>query len=67
MALALESAELADEPGGALEGAIADLQRWQRGRAGRAVEAAVQFDDMAAIPGDGERCPPFLLPSSSTV
>ena len=31
MALARESDELADEPGGALDGAVADLQRWRRG------------------------------------
>ena len=70
MALTRESDELPDEPGGALDDAVADLQRWRRGlgggeggRAGRAVEAAVQFDDMAAIPGDDrERCPPCLSP-----
>ena len=31
MALARESDELADEPGGALDAALADLQRWRRG------------------------------------
>ena len=31
MAPAGESGELADEPGGALDGALADLQRWRRG------------------------------------
>ena len=31
MALARESDELADEPGGALDVALADLQRWRRG------------------------------------
>ena len=30
MALARESDELADEPGGALDDALADLQRWRR-------------------------------------
>ena len=31
MALARESDELADESGGALDAALADLQRWRRG------------------------------------
>ena len=31
MAPAGESGELTDEPGGALDGALADLQRWRRG------------------------------------
>ena len=46
MAPAGESDELADEPGGALDDALADLQRWRRGlrrRDGgrRGVEAVV--------------------------
>ena len=71
MALARESDELADEPGGALDDALADLQRWRRGlrrgEEGRVAKAAVQFDDVSAIPGDdSKRCPPCLSPSSST-
>ena len=45
MAPAGESDELADEPGGALDAALADLQRWRRGLrrrdGGGRVEAAV--------------------------
>ena len=43
MAPVEESGELADEPGGALDGARADLQRWRRGLSWRdgGVKAAV--------------------------
>ena len=43
MALARESGELADEPGGALDAAITDLQRWRRDSEGVTgeVESAV--------------------------